>query len=206
MPEKIDFKKTLDSYRTQRGEFRFLDVPVMRYLMVDGHGDPNSSQLFTDALEAIYPIAYKLKFASKVDLGRDYVVPPLEALWWADDASVFTTERDKSQWNWTVMLMVPEWITDEMFGAAMVKAGAKNRPVRLDDVRLETLDEGHCVQTLHFGSYDEEGPTLHEMHSRIIPEHGFRMGGIHHEIYFSDFRRVEPSKLRTILRQPVVSS
>lgn len=205
MFEKVDLKKSLDSYRAKRGEFRFLDVPEMRYLMVDGHGDPNSSKLFSDALEALYPVAYKVKFASKIELGRDYVVPPLEALWWADDAAVFTTERDKSQWSWTVMLMVPEWVTEEMVAAAIEQVSTKQRPARLDDVRLETLREGRCVQTLHIGSFDDEGPILQQMHEQVIPERGFRMTGVHHEIYLSDFRRVETAKLRTILRQPVAA-
>ena len=202
--EKVDFKKSMDSYRATHGEFRFLDVPPRQFLMVDGQGDPNTSQLFTDALEALYPVAYKLKFASKLELERDYVVPPLETLWWGDDASVFTIKRDKSRWNWTVMLLVPEWITEDMYTEARSKAGSKHRPVRLDDVRLETFDEGHCVQTLHLGSFDSEGPTLEEMHHRVIPRHGFRMTGVHHEIYFSDFRKVDASKLSTILRQAVV--
>ena len=94
--DKLDFKKTLDSYRAKRGEFRLCEVPAMRYLMIDGHGDPNSSPAFGTALEALYPVAYKIKFASKRDLGRDYVVPPLEGLWWADDMESFTTSRDKA--------------------------------------------------------------------------------------------------------------
>lgn len=200
---KTDFKQTLDSYRAKRGEFRVVDIPPMQYLMVDGHGDPNTSQEFTDALEALYPVAYKLKFTSKQNLDKDYVVPPLEGLWWAKDMQTFTTARDKSKWDWTMMLMVPDWITNEMFVAAKTKASEKNVPKSLFKVRLETLEEGTCVQTLHIGSYDEEAPVLDTLHTEFIPNHGFKMTGKHHEIYFSDFRKVAPEKLKTILRQPV---
>jgi hypothetical protein len=200
--DKIDFKKTLDSYQARSGEFRVLDVPPMQYLMVDGHGDPNSSAEYTDAVEALYPLAYKLKFASK-DLGRDFTVMPLEGLWWADDPTAFTTARDKSQWSWTLMIMQPDWITTDLFGGAVAKVGAKDAPRSLGAIRLESLDEGQCVHTLHLGPFDEEGPTLARMHDEVIPERGLRMSGTHHEIYLSDLRRTAPSKLRTILRQPV---
>jgi hypothetical protein len=171
--------------------------------MIDGHGDPNTSPAFAGAVEALYPVAYKLIFASKRDLGRDYVVPPLEGLWWAEDMESFTAARDKSRWDWTLMLMVPEWIDQAMVASAVAQAGAKNRPARLDDVRLEMLSEGRCVQTLHVGSFDDEAEVLARLHDQFIPDQGLRMSGKHHEIYLSDFRRVAPEKRRTILRQPV---
>lgn len=202
---KVDFKKSLDSYRARHLEFRVLDVPSLQYLMVDGHGDPNTASEYADAIGALYPIAYKIKFASKQELGRDYVVPPLEALWWASDMDVFTAARDKSQWDWTAMIMVPDWITSDMFDDAVAKAAAKNRSTSLDGVRFERLDEGCCVQTLHIGSYDDEAEVLAELHQEFIPNAGLRMTGKHHEIYLSDARKVEAAKLRTILRQPVNS-
>jgi hypothetical protein len=125
---KTDFKKTLDSYKARRGEFRIIDVAPLQYLMADGRGDPNTAKEYTDAISALYPIAYKLKFASKQDLGKDYVVMPLEALWWASDMDSFTTNRDKSQWNWTAMIMVPDWINRDMFDAAFAAVAAKDRP------------------------------------------------------------------------------
>ena len=206
MAAKIDFKKTLEGYRAKRGEFRVLHVPEMDYLMVDGHGDPNSSPAFAQALEALYPVAYKLKFASKLELDRDYVVPPLEGLWWAGDMGSFTVSRDKSRWDWRMMLMVPDWIGRDMVDAALQKVGAKNPPARLGDVRLGSLAEGHCVQTLHVGSFEDEGPVLERMHHEFIPNQGLRLEGKHHEIYLGDFRKTAPEKLRTILRQPVAAA
>ncbi|WP_032710627.1 GyrI-like domain-containing protein [Salinispora arenicola] len=204
--EKIDFKKTLDAYRARSGRLRIVDVPDMQYLMTDGHGDPGTSPAFAEAIAMLYPVAYGLKFASKRDLGRDYVVPPLEGLWWAEDMDSFTTARDRAQWDWTVMLMVPEWIDQSMFEAAIEQVRATHRPARLDHVRLQTLSEGRCVQTLHLGSFDNEADVLEHMHHEFIPSHGLRMTGKHHEIYSNDFRKVAPDKLRTILRQPVTDN
>lgn len=202
MTDKVDFK-TLDSYQARRGQFRVLDIPDLRYLAVDGHGDPNTSLVYTEALEALYPVAYTLKFASKRELGRDYVVPPLEGLWWADDVAVFTTARDKSKWRWTMLLMVPDWIEPALIETAIRTVGAASPPARLDDVRVQSLSEGRCVQTLHVGSFDDEGPVLLRMHEEFIPSQGLQLTGTHHEVYFSDARKVAPEKLRTLLRQPV---
>jgi hypothetical protein len=201
---KTDLKKSLDGYQARLGEVRVLDLPPLRYLMVDGHGDPNTSQEYADALAALYPVAYRTKFASRRELDRDYVVPPLEALWWADDMAAFTSARDKSQWDWTAMLLVPDWVPAATVEAAVATVGAaKDRPAALDRLRLEVLEEGTVVQTLHVGPYDAEAEVLADLHHRFIPEHGLRMTGKHHEIYLSDPRRVAPEKLRTILRQPV---
>lgn len=200
---KVDVKKTQDSYQARSGEFRVVDVPVMQYLMVDGHGDPNTSVDYADALAALYPVAYTLKFVSKQELGRDYVVPPLEALWWAADMAAFTSARDKTQWSWTAMIMTPDWVTLQMVADAMTAVAAKERSAGRATVRLETLAEGRCVQTLHTGPYDEEAGSLAQMHDHVIPGKGLRMSGRHHEIYLNDARRVQPAALRTILRQPV---
>lgn len=152
----------------------------MQYLILDGQGEPNTDPRYAETLQALYPAAYDVKFASKNDLGRDYVVPPIEGLWWADSMNAFTTARDKSAWKWTMMLMVPSWLEPAVVNDAVARArtkvaakkGASQRVVdRMSDIRLETLTEGRCVQTLHVGSYDDEAATL--------------------------------ARLRTILRQPV---
>jgi len=203
---KIDFKKTLDSYNAKHGQFDIIEVPKIQYLMVDGHGDPNTSLEFKNAILALYPVAYKLKFMSKLDLGKDYAVMPLEALWWAKDMSSFTTARDKSHWDFTAMIMQPEWISAEMFEAAKQKALHKNPDLDVSKLRFESLDEGLCVQTMHVGSFDDEAPVLAQLHGEFIPSQGLKMTQKHHEIYLSDFRRVALEKLRTILRQPVAKA
>lgn len=204
MPQKVDFKKTLNAYRARTGRFDLVEVPDLRYLMIDGHGDPNTSAEFTTAVEALFPLAYTLKFASKQNLDRDYAVMPLEGLWWADDHASFTSSRDKSRWHWTMMIMQPDWIDQAMFADAVAKASAKNPATRSAEVRLESLREGLCAQTLHVGAYDDEAPVLAKMHDEFIPEHGMQLTGTHHEIYFSDPRRGDPAKRRTLLRQSVV--
>lgn len=203
---KIDFKKTLDSYKSKHHQIQIIDMPRMQYLMVDGHGDPNSSEDFKNAIEALYPVAYKLKFASKIELNKDYVVMPLEGLWWAEDMASFTTDRDKSKWYFTLMIMQPDWITKEMFEQAVQKVKEKSPPAKLDQIRFEMLDEGKCVQTLHVGSFDDEAEILAEIHDKFVPENKLKLSEKHHEIYLSDFRKVSPDKLRTILRQPVTTS
>jgi len=202
---KIDFKRELACYRAQRNSPQVAHVPDLQYLMIDGHGDPNTP-VYGDAVSALYPVAYKLKFASRKILDRDYVVMPLEGLWWADDMDTFTAARDKAQWDWTLLIMVPDWITAELFTDAVEQVGMKDRPARLDDLRLEGLSEGRCVQALHVGPYDDEAELLRYMHEDYVPDQGLRMVGKHHEIYLSDPRRVEQAKLRTILRQPVADA
>ncbi len=174
----------------------------MRFAMIDGHGDPNTAQAYKDAVEALYAVAYKVKFASKHELDRDYVVPPLEGLWWAEDVGVFT-ERDKSAWDWTMMIMQPDWIIQDMVTEAVRQvADSKDLPA-LPLLRLETYHEGLSVQILHIGSYDDEGPTIARLHNEFLPQNGYVEAGKHHEIYLSDPRRTAPEKLKTVLRQPV---
>lgn len=199
---KTDFKKTLKHLYIPPRRFVTVDVPEMQFLMVDGHGDPNTTQDYKDAVEALYAVAYKTKFRSKKDLGKDYTVPPLEGLWWAEDMETFIT-RDKSQWDWTMMIMTPDWIGAEIFADAVEQVRKAKDPAALDKVRLERYHEGLSVQIMHIGSYDDEGPVLSQMHSDFIPNNGYVENGKHHEIYLSDPRRVAPEKLKTVLRQPI---
>jgi hypothetical protein len=204
---KVDFKKELKHlYQPSAKAFTVVDVPPMQYLMADGHGDPNTAPAYQEAVEALYAVAYKLKFMSKRQLGQDYVVPPLEGLWWAEDMDSFTVDRDKSAWDWTMMIMQPAWITPEMFAEALWQVETAKGLPALPRLRLETYHEGLSVQILHLGSYDDEGPVLQRMHAEFIPQSGYEMAGKHHEIYLSDPRKVAPEKLRTVLRQPVRSA
>jgi len=201
---KIDFKKELKHlYQPTSREFEVVDVPPMYFLIIDGQGDPNTAQEYQDALEALYAVAYKLKFISKKVVGKDYVVPPLEGLWWAEDMEQFTTGGDKNAWQWTMMIMQPEWVNQEMFENALDQVKKTKNPTALSKLRLERYHEGLAVQIMHIGSYDDEGPTLDKMHHEFIPGHGYEMTGKHHEIYLSDPRKVAPEKLKTVLRQPV---
>ncbi|MFC1469019.1 GyrI-like domain-containing protein [Rhodococcus qingshengii] len=206
--EKYDVKKAYkDLYSPGRRDFALVTVPRFGYFAVDGHGDPNTATEYSEALEALYSVSYATKFASKKELDRDFVVGPLEGLWRADDPEVFVT-RDKSSWDWTMMISQPEWITEtelsESIDAVRAKAvRAKKEIAALDKVRFLELEEGLSVQILHVGSYDDEAPTLDRLHNTFIPSNGLSFNGDHHEIYLSDARRTPPEKLKTVLRQPV---
>jgi len=200
---KVDLKRELGTYAARAGRFDIITVAPAQFLMIDGHGDPNTASAYAESLATLYPVAYGLKFLSKNDLGRDYTVMPLEALWWADDFGAFTTRRDKSRWDWTVMNLIPPWLTPEHVAVVRERVTRKGTAPLLDKLRFESFDEGRCIQTLHLGPYDAEGPVLDRLHNEFVPENGLRLRGKHHEIYLSDARRTAPDKLRTILRQPV---
>ncbi|MBK6325295.1 MAG: GyrI-like domain-containing protein [Chloroflexi bacterium] len=202
--DKIDFKRDLKHlYQPPAGQFTLIEVPAMQFLMLDGHGDPNSAPAYQEAVEALYAVAYKLKFASKQQVGRDYTVMPLEGLWWAEDMASFTARRDKSQWDWTMMIMQPEWVTGKMFAQATAVVAQQKALPALAKLRLEPYHEGQSVQIMHIGSYEDEAPTLHKLHHEFMPANQLAFNGRHHEIYLSDPRRVAPEKLKTVLRQPV---
>lgn len=198
----IDLRRELPGYAARRGRIDVLDLAPARYLAIDGRGDPNTATAYDEALRTLYPVAYALKFATRA-AGHDHVVPPLEALWWAEDLAAFTTARDKDRWQWTALLVVPPWCDDALVEQAVAATRAKGAAPRLDDLRIAELDEGRVVQTLHVGPYDDEGPLLAALHDEHLPAMGLRPTGHHHEIYLSDARRTKPERLRTILRQPV---
>lgn len=191
-------------YAPARGTFSFVDVPEARYLAVDGAGNPNTVAAYAHAVQALYSVSYTLKFFSKNELEKNYVVGPLEGLWWADDFSAFV-DRNKDLWKWSMMIRQPEWITQEMYDAAIAKNATKPLPA-LPLVREEKITEGRCVQIMHIGSYDDEAPVLATLHNEFMPQHQLTFNGKHHEIYLSDPRKTPAEKLKTILRQPVKSS
>ncbi len=201
--EKIDLKKTHRAlYTAPIGDFVIIDVPELTYLMIDGYGDPNVPAAYAEAVEALYTAAYTLKFMSKATIGKDYVVPPLEGLWWADDYDDFIARR-KDRWSWTMMILVPDFVGPAMAKAAIARATAKKSLAALARIRVAPLREGRVVQTLHIGPYDAEGPILKHLHEVFLPANGLAETGLHHEIYLGDPRKAAPEKLRTILRQPV---
>lgn len=201
--EKIDLKKQWKQlYQPKAGVVVVVDVPPLNYLMVDGEGDPNTSQSFQDAIEALYSLSYTLKFTLKNGpRAIDYGVMPLEGLWWADDPRAFY-EVDKSAWKWTVMIAQPEFINQAEVDAAFEQVRKKKDLIALDRVRFEKLEEGVSAQVLHVGPFSDEGPLVQRMHD-FIHAVGKQLRGRHHEIYLSDMRRTAPEKLKTILRQPM---
>jgi hypothetical protein len=201
--EKIDYKKQLKQlYTPSAKKVEIVEVPQMNFLMVDGEGNPNTAKSFKDAIEALYSLSYTLKFMVKNgELGIDYGVLPLEALWWADDLSAFTLGK-KDDWKWTVMVMQPAFITSQMVAQATAAVERKKNPVSLPLVRFEAFKEGKSAQILHIGPFTEEGPTVEKVH-QFINDQGSQRVGKHHEIYLSDIRRTSSEKWKTIVRQPM---
>ena len=201
--EKLDLKKQWKHlYQPKADKIVTVDVQLLNYLMVDGEGDPNISQNFQEAVEALYSLSYTLKFAlKKSPRAIDYGVMPLEGLWWADDPNAFYL-ADKNAWKWTVMILQPEFIALREVDAAIAEVRKKKNPTALDRVRFESLTEGPSAQILYLGAFADEGPVIQRMHDFIHAE-GKELRGKHHEIYLSDPRRTAPEKLKTIIRQPM---
>jgi hypothetical protein len=200
---KVDFKKQLKHlYQPSAKDVSVVDVPDMNFLMVDGQGDPGTSPEYQEALEALYTVAYQLKFTIKGrDPELDYVIPPPEGLWWAKDMGPFSM-NDRDAWQWTAMIMQPDQVTEALFDQAVDKVKQKKDPPGLGKLRLERYHEGRAVQILHLGPYSAEGPTIERLHA-FARENGYQLRGKHHEIYLSDPRRTAPEKIRTVIRQPV---
>lgn len=182
-------------------------VPRLTFVMVDGHGDPNTAVEYRDAVRALYGLSYTLHFALKKELGINERVGPLEGLWWSDDSADFPGER-KGNWSWTATIAQPEAVTPEWLERARAEVRRKKGASgALDLARLEPFDEGLAAQVLYLGPYRDEGPAIVRLHE-FIHELGYTFDGRrekHHELYLGDPRRSAPDKLRTIIRQPVAA-
>ncbi|MFV0645140.1 MAG: GyrI-like domain-containing protein [Sphingomonadaceae bacterium] len=199
---KLDLKKKYrDLFNPPIRDFVEVQPPKMSFVKIDGEGDPNTAAPYRAGIEWLYSVSYAMKFAAKSRLASDYVVPPLEALWWSDDPGTFV-RREKDRWQWTIMIMAPDFVTDALFEDAVAKTLLK-RDDRPSSLRFESFAEGRSLQIMHIGSYDDEGPTLQRLHDEIMPALGVTFDGPHHEVYLNDPRKIAPSKLNTILRQPI---
>ena len=198
---KIDLKKKeKEFYYPSTNEVSVVDLPEMKFLMIDGQGDPNTSQEYQDAMETLFPVSYKTKFLSKKE-SQDYVVMPLEGLWWTDNMDEFSI-ADKSSWKWTVMIRQPDFVGKSMIDRAMKELEKKKDIPARSKLRLETFQEGEAVQIMHIGPYGEaEASAVNKLHE-YIENKGYQLRGKHHEIYISDMRRTKPEKLKTVIRQP----
>jgi hypothetical protein len=198
---KVDLKQVHKPLWTATAKPTLIDVPPLTYLMIDGHGNPNTAPEYADAVQTLYTVAYTAKFALKKSGGPDVVVMPLEGLWWAPDLSAFTA-GDKDAWDWTMMITAPDAFTPDVVEAARAAASSKAPAATLAKLRLEPYAEGRAAQILHVGPYADEGPTIERLHA-FIADQGMQRAGKHHEIYLGDPRRTAPEKLKTIIRQPV---
>lgn len=200
----LDMKKTLKHlYNPSTKEVSVVDVPEMSYLMIDGSGNPSTSEEYQQAIEALYPLAYGIRGICKAN-GQVFTVMPLEGLWafeGQETANFQITEADKDTFTWTLMIIMPEFVTSDIVTEARDTVRKKKAPTRLDDTRFETYHEGDAVQIMHIGPYKDEGPTVARLH-RYMDDNGWTPGKPHHEIYLSDPRKTAPEKLKTVIRQP----
>jgi hypothetical protein len=205
---KLDLRKELKYlYNPSAKEVEVVGVPAMNFVMIDGAIEPDkapgTSPLFQENMQALYGAAYTLKFMAKLrkDDPVDYPVMALEGLWWVEDGH-FDIEKP-GNWKYTMMIMQPTIITPEMFAEALAQLRKKkgDQP-SFACLRLETFEEGLCMQTMHIGPYAEEPATIARMDT-FARENGYTLRGKHHEIYMGDPRRAAPDKLKTILRHPI---
>ena len=186
-----------------------VDVPELKFLMIDGRIEPGeapgTSPAFEEAMGALYGTAYTLKFMAKLrkEDPINYPVMALEGLWWVEDGKFDITIKDN--WVYTLMILQPDLVTPAMFAEALAQVAKKKPNPALPQLRLESFREGLCVQTLHIGPYATEPATVEKMTRWAAdPARGYRLAGKHHEIYLGDPRRADPDKMKTVLRHPVV--
>jgi hypothetical protein len=202
--KKLDLKKDLKHlYNPSPRKPVIVEVPDMQFIMIDGEGDPNNSEVFQKSLEVLYGLSYTIKFGSKKDLEIDYPVMALEGIWWGTPRGLtrFSSE-DKADWKWTLMMMQPDHIKEEFFLEKKEVLRNRKNPEFLDDVRFERFHEGPVVQQMHIGPYSEEWKTVEPMH-KWAEDQGYQLVGRHHELYIGDPRKASPEKLKTVLRHPV---
>lgn len=199
---RIDLRKELKRLYAPSGKAVVeVDVPMLRFLMIDGQGDPNTSTAYAEAVEALFSVSYAAKFMLKRgEQSLDYAVMPLEGLWWADDPSAFSA-NDRAQWKWTMMILQPDVVEVAVLEKAVAQVRRKKPLAALERLRLEPFAEGRCAQVLHVGPFSEEGPTIQRLHD-FVASRG-TLAGKHHEIYLSDIRRAAPARWRTLIRQPM---
>lgn len=202
----IDYKKTEKELYQPKTTPSIIDVPEMKFIAVDGKGDPNTSAEYSEAIELLYGLSYTIKMSNKAVL--EYVVPPLEGFWevagdFKDGGAAIS---DKGKFVWTMFIHQPDFVTIEVFENAKATLAKKKPSLDISKARLETIVEGLCVQVMHVGSYDDEPATVATL-DRFATDNGYilDMGSArrHHEIYLSDPRKVVPEKLKTVLRHPI---
>jgi hypothetical protein len=200
----IDFKKEQKSLYQPETKPSIIDVPEMVFIAVDGRGDPNTSEEYAAAIEALYGLSYSIKMNSKTVM--EYVVPPLEGLWSVDGEYESCDITDKDKFHWTAIIRQPDFVTEEVFEANKTALAKKKPNLDTSKARLIKFTEGLCVQVMHIGSYDDEPATIAAMEQYAV-DNGyiidFTDSRRHHEIYLSDPRKVAPEKLKTVIRHPI---
>lgn len=205
----FDYKKEYKEFYLPPKTPRIVTVPAMNFLAVRDHGDPNEENgAYKQALGMLYAVAFTIKM-SKLGKHRlegyfDYVVPPLEGLWWQEGVHGVDYTR-KKDFQWISLIRLPEFVTKEVFDWAIREATEKKQQ-DFSKVEFFPWEEGLCVQCMHIGPYDDEPATVTTMEEYAKAqgyEADFGAGRFHHEIYLSDVRRCKPERLKTVIRHPI---
>lgn len=197
--KKLDLTKSHPAYYKAKQTPGIEEFEAYNYLSIMGQSAPDDP-LFTTAIEAIYPVAYSIKFLSKAN-NLDFVVPKMEGQWWVEDERPFE-QVPRKEWYWKILVRMPDFIDKEMYDQAKINLAIKGKKGRVNEVNFERINEGKCVQLLHIGSYEKEQESIAKIFEKMEKEN-LQMNGHHHEIYLSDPFRTPEWKLKTILRYPV---
>ena len=207
----VDFKKTQKALYQSSAKPFIIEVPEMVFIMIDGCGDPNTSETYQTSLEVLYGLSYAVKMSkmggNQPEGYYDFVVPPLEGLWSTDTGEFEIGITKKSEFCWTSMIRMPDFVTLEVFDAAKKSLAKKKPALDLSIARLELFNEGLCTQVMHTGSYDNEPATIDSLKT-FVADSGYRLDlsdkRKHHELYLGDPRKTSPDKLKTIIRYPII--
>lgn len=209
--KKIDYKKEYKDLYQPAQKPSIIEVPEMIFIAVEGSGNPNTSAAYKEAMEILYGLSFTIKMSkmngSQPEGYFEYVVPPLEGLWYTDETCFDGVNvTDKEKFRWTSMIRQPEFVTEEVFERAKATLAKKKPELDLGKARLMKMEEGLCVQIMHKGSYDDEPQSIEKM-KQYIMENGYvedlSDSRFHHEIYLSDPRRCKVENLKTVIRHPV---
>ncbi|MDR2696854.1 MAG: GyrI-like domain-containing protein [Holophagales bacterium] len=212
MAAAFDYKKEYKDLYLPKVKPSVIDVPEMVFIMVAGKGNPNTSEAYKNALEILYGLSYAIKMSKMSGTQPkdyfEYVVPPLEGLWWGEDGCFDGVNIiDKDRLRWISMIRQPEFVSDEVFDMAKFTLAKKKPELNLSLAGLVTFNEGLCAQIMHIGSYDNEPATIGVL-EKFIAESEYNNhiseSRKHHEIYLSDPRKTAPEKLKTVIRHPIV--
>ncbi len=211
MKDRVDFKKEYKELYMPPKTPMIIDVPSMKYVMVDGKGNPNDNPTYQNAMEILYGLSFTIKMSKMSDMKIkgyfDYVIPPLEGLWWVNDHQDGTINVDnKDNFCWTSMIRQPDFVTEEVYTWALDVLKRKKPHLDYSNVRFATYEEGKCVQIMHIGSYDTETSSIRQMQEYIEKQgYSFDMNDKrkHHEIYLGNPRRIAVGRLKTVIRQPI---
>lgn len=188
-------------YLPPQKQFTIIDVPEIRFAIIDGKGDPADNEL-GEAVKWLYSVAHFVKPIVKERMGKNFVEPPVEFLFWADKKKDFVA-GNKDKWKWRAMIVFVDWITPEQFSEAVAKVESKCGPAP-KTLRLENLHEGKSVQIMHVGDYNEVGALCEKLYKDFLPANNLKPNGYYHEIYLNDPARTAPKKRRMVIRQPVI--